>query len=192
MLQKKSQPKKSERTYVMLKAPRRGFVGLVSVSTPGKEVTKQSRYSLAILLNFCQRERWLLVYYQVLTTIVVIVLHISISQEIARKWILVILYLSGSAVLDGDLDEGLARLLVLAAARLALLCGWLRAAASFSSHLRRNIRRALRCFPLLYETCPSSPPFFPLPLFRVPVISGSAKALRSVGRYLFNRELFRI
>ena len=40
MLQKKSQPKKSERTYVMLKAPRRGFVGLVSVSTPGKEVTK--------------------------------------------------------------------------------------------------------------------------------------------------------
>ena len=31
-----------------------------------------------------------------------------------------IIYLSGSAVLDGDLDEGLARLLGLAAARLAL------------------------------------------------------------------------
>ena len=95
-------------------------------------------------------------------------------------------------MLDGDLDEGLARLLVLAAGGLALLCGWLGAAASFSSHLRRNIRRTLRYFPLLYETCPSSPPFFPLPLFRVPVISSSAKALRSVGRYLFNRELFRI
>ena len=46
-------------------------------------------------------------------------------------------------MLDGDLDEGLARLLVLAAAGLALLCGWLKAAASFSSHLRRNIRRTL-------------------------------------------------
>ena len=66
------------------------------------------------------------------------------TDEYVRKWILIILYLSGSAVLDGDLDEGLARLLVLAAGGLALLCGWLGAAASFSSHLRRNIRRALR------------------------------------------------
>merc|ERR1719495_281296 len=31
-----------------------GFSGLVSVSTPGKEVVKKSRYSFAILLNFCQ------------------------------------------------------------------------------------------------------------------------------------------
>ena len=38
----------------MLKAPLLGFSGLVSVSMPGKEVVKKSRYSFAILLNFCQ------------------------------------------------------------------------------------------------------------------------------------------
>ena len=37
------------------------------------------------------------------------------------------------------------------------------------------------------ETCPSSPPFFPLPLFRVPAISSSARALRSFSRCLSSR-----
>ena len=38
--------------YLMLKAPLRGFCGLVSVSRPGKEVRRKARYSLAILPNF--------------------------------------------------------------------------------------------------------------------------------------------
>ena len=38
--------------YVILKAPRRGLLGLVAVSTPGKEAAKKSRYSFASLLNF--------------------------------------------------------------------------------------------------------------------------------------------
>merc|ERR1719391_1284957 len=39
---------------VILNAPLRGLLGLVAVSTPGKEAAKKSRYSFAILLYFCQ------------------------------------------------------------------------------------------------------------------------------------------
>jgi len=39
---------------LILNAPRRGLLGLVAVSTPGNEEAKKSRYSFAILLNFCQ------------------------------------------------------------------------------------------------------------------------------------------
>merc|ERR1719342_1838243 len=99
---------------VMLKAPRRGFVGLVSVSTPGKEVT---RYSLAILLNFCQEVQCSMVI-------------------LTRVW-------------PGSLFLLLLDLLFFAAGS--------------------------RLLPPSPVTCPSSPPFFPLPLFRVPVISSSLK-----------------
>merc|ERR1719397_2285674 len=39
---------------LILNAPRRGLLGLVAVSTPGNEEAKKSRYSFAILMNFCQ------------------------------------------------------------------------------------------------------------------------------------------
>merc|ERR1719397_1674369 len=39
---------------LILNAPRRGLLGVVAVSTPGNEEAKKSRYSFAILLNFCQ------------------------------------------------------------------------------------------------------------------------------------------
>ena len=38
----------------MLNAPLLGLEELVSVSIPGNEVVKKSKYSFAILLNFCQ------------------------------------------------------------------------------------------------------------------------------------------
>ena len=41
---------------MILKAPLRGLLGLVAVSTPGNEEAKKSRYSFAILLNFYRKQ----------------------------------------------------------------------------------------------------------------------------------------
>ena len=48
---------KKNQGYLILKAPLRGLLGLVAVSTPGNEEAKKSRYSCAILLNFYIKDR---------------------------------------------------------------------------------------------------------------------------------------
>ena len=134
-------------TYLILKAPRRGLLGLVAVSTPGNEEAKKSRYSFAILLNFYIHKTDVN-YCFTWNRYGELWGHINLNQH--SVWnvaeAIKIGHLSGVAMLNDDLDQRLVGLVValvdlaalVAAAWLALLHHRLRA-ATLPSHLHRDV-----------------------------------------------------